>query len=326
MHMYRQTRRFVVGADGGFDLFGKSWNWESYFEHGESDTSYKIYNMPLSNAPVDPTTGKVNQNFSRFNLAQDAVVNGQGNIVCRNTIAQTFGCVPYNVFGTDPINSGAQAYFDNQNANGGSTNGNNVIQTNRQEAFSFSVNGSPIEDWAGPVAVAAGYEYREEHYSQRADPYAAGISASTPATLTEPCTDPFVDCGTTSYGALGAYNAGNYHNGRGTYHVNEVFLEVGVPLLNDTFWGKMDLDIAGRHARYSTAGDANTWKGGYHLGYAGPRRAPACPAVPRRSRPQPVGTVLPAIRPERFDQQRLRQRSCAGSGRDRNAQSLHRQR
>jgi len=134
--------------------------------------------------------------------------------------------------------------------------------TNRQESFAFSVNGSPIEDWAGPVAVAAGYEYREEHYSQRADPYAAGVSASTPPTAVEPCTDPFIDCGLTSFGPIGAYNAGNYHNGRGTYHVNEVFLEVGVPLLNDQFWGKMDLDLGGRHARYSTAGDANTWKVG----------------------------------------------------------------
>jgi iron complex outermembrane receptor protein len=262
MHIYRQTRRAVVGADGQFNLFGKAWNWDSSFEHGESDTSYKIYNMPLSNAPVDPGTGKVNANFSRFNLAQDAVLNASGNIVCRSTLAQSYGCVPYNPFGSNPINSGAQAYFDNQNGPGGSTNGNNVIQTNRQEAFSFSVNGSPMEDWAGPVAVAAGYEYREEHYSQRADPYAAGVSASTPPTLTEPCTDPFVDCGLSSYGAIGAYNAGNYHNGRGTYHVNEAFLEVGVPLLNDSFWGKMDLDIAGRHARYSTAGDANTWKVG----------------------------------------------------------------
>jgi iron complex outermembrane receptor protein len=262
MHIYRQTRRYTVGGDGGFNLFGKDWRWESYFEHGESDTSIKIYNMPLSNAPVDPTTGLVNQNLSRFNLSQDAVYNGAGNIVCRNTVAQQYGCVPWNPFGNDTVNSGAQAYFDNQNGQGGSTNGNNVIMSNRQEAFSFSVNGSPIEDWAGPVAVALGVEYREEHYSQRADPYAAGLSASTPATFTEPCTDPFVDCGQSTFGNIGAYNAGNYHNGRGTYHVNEAFVELGVPLLNDQFWGKMDLDVGGRHARYNTAGDANTWKVG----------------------------------------------------------------
>jgi outer membrane receptor protein involved in Fe transport len=283
MHIFRQTRRYTTGANGGLGFLGTKWRWETYFEHGESDTSIKIQNMPLSNAPnvtlIDnvgltaaPTNAPVgvSQNYSRFNLAQDAVYNAAGNIVCRNTIAQTFGCVPFNPFGQDPINSGAQAYFDNQNGQGGSTNGNNIIMSNRQEAFSFSLNGSPIEDWAGPVAVALGYEYREEHYSQRADPYAGGISNSTPPTFTEPCTDPFVDCGLTTLSliqgdyhvGLGSYNAGNYHSGRGTYHVNEMFLEIGVPLINDSFWGKADLDLGGRHARYSTAGDANTWKVG----------------------------------------------------------------
>jgi outer membrane receptor protein involved in Fe transport len=261
MFLVRTMRRYVVGGDGSFDVFGKTWGWDSYFQHGETDTSIKIYNMPLSGAPVNPATGKIDNNVSRFNLAQDAVVDGSGNIVCRNTVAQLNGCVPFNPFGVD-VSRGAMAYFDNQNGPGGTTSGPTAIQTQRQEAFSFSVNGSPIEDWAGPVAVAAGYEYREEHYSQRADPYSAGVSASTPATVNEPCTDPFVDCGLTTLGSLGAWNAGNYHNGVGTYHVNEVFLEVGVPLINDSFWGKADLDIAGRHARYSTAGDANTWKVG----------------------------------------------------------------
>ncbi|MDB5739154.1 MAG: TonB-dependent receptor, partial [Alphaproteobacteria bacterium] len=262
MFLLRTQRRFVVGGDGSFDVFGKSWNWDSYFQHGETDTSIKIYNMPLSGAPLDPATGKVNNGLSRFNLAQDAVVDASGNIVCRNTTAQLYGCVPYSPFGTGNISQAAIAYFDNQNGPGGTTVGPSAIQTQRQEAFSFSVNGSPIEDWAGPIAVAAGYEYREEYYTQRADPYSAGISASTPATVNEPCTDPTVDCGQVIAGGLGAWNAGNYHNGRGNYHVNEVFVEFGVPLLNDSFWGKADLDIAGRHARYSTAGDANTWKVG----------------------------------------------------------------
>jgi outer membrane receptor protein involved in Fe transport len=261
MFLMRTQRRFVAGGDGIFDVFGKSWKWDSYFQHGETDTSIKIENMPLSGAPINPTTGKVDNTASRFNLAQDAVVNAGGQIVCRNTIAQLNGCVPFNPFG-GTLTPGQVAYFDGQNGPGGTTIGPTAIQTQRQEAFSFSVNGAPIEDWAGPIAVAMGYEYREEHYSQRSDPYSGGITASTPATVNEPCTDPFVDCGTTSNGSLGAWNAGNYHDGRGTYHVNEVFLEVGVPLVNDTFWGKMDLDLAGRHARYSTAGDANTWKVG----------------------------------------------------------------
>jgi len=264
MFLMRTMRRFVVGGDGSFDLFGKSWTWDSYFQHGETDTSIKIYNMPLSGAPVVTvgTTTAVNGQFSRFNLAQDAVFNSAGQIVCRNTVAQAFGCVPFNPFGGGTVTPGQIAYFDGQNGPGGTTIGPTAIQTQRQEAFSFNVNGSPIEDWAGPVAVALGYEYREEHYSQRSDPYSGGISSSTPATVNEPCTDPFIDCGQTTFGSLGAWNAGNYHDGNGTYHVNEAFLEVGVPLINDTFWGKADLDLAGRHARYSTAGDANTWKVG----------------------------------------------------------------
>jgi outer membrane receptor protein involved in Fe transport len=260
MFLTRTMRRFVVGGDGTFDLFGKSWSWDSYFQHGETDTSIKIYNMPLSGAPV--VNGATNNAFSRFNLAQDAVLNGAGQIVCRNTVAQSFGCVPFNPFSGSALTPGQIAYFDGQNGPGGTTIGPTAIQTQRQEAFSFAVNGSPIEDWAGPVAVAAGYEYREEHYSQRSDPYSGGITSSTPATVNEPCTDPFIDCGLTTAGSLGAWNAGNYHDGRGTYHVNEVFAEVGVPLLNNAFWGKADLDVAARHARYSTAGDANTWKVG----------------------------------------------------------------
>jgi outer membrane receptor protein involved in Fe transport len=260
MFLLRTMRRFAVGGDGTFDLFGKTWQWDSYFQHGETDTSIKIYNMPLSGAPN--AFGSVNGQLSRFNLAQDAVYNSVGQVVCRNTIAQSFGCVPFNPFSGTALTPGQIAYFDGQNVPGGTTIGPSAIMTQRQEAFSFAVNGSPINNWAGPVSVAAGYEYREEHYSQRADPYSAGVTASTPATINEPCTDPFVDCGLTSQGSLGAWNAGNYHNGAGTYHVNELFVEFGVPLINDQFWGKADLDIAGRHARYSTAGDANTWKVG----------------------------------------------------------------
>jgi outer membrane receptor protein involved in Fe transport len=269
MFLTRTLRRFVIGGDGTFNVFGKDWTWDSYFQHGETDTSIKIYNMPLSGAPnvllTDPNTGKpvgISGLYSRFNLAQDAVFNPAGQIVCRNTVAQAYGCVPFNPFGGGTLTPGQVAYFDGQNGPGGTTIGPVAIQTQRQEAFSFAVNGSPIDDWAGPVSVATGYEYREEHYSQRSDPYSGGVSASTPATVNQPCTDPFVDCGLTSAGSLGAWNAGNYHDGNGTYHVNEVFIEFGVPLLNDSFWGKADLDIAGRHARYSTAGDANTWKVG----------------------------------------------------------------
>jgi len=238
--IHRSLRRYVVGGNGAFDLLGKKWSWESYFQHGESGSGVKIENEALSN---------------RYNLAMDAIQMPSGQVVCRNTTARSFGCVPLNPFGTITPAPAAINYIDNQSYS--TTLGPTSIVTQRQEAFSFVVNGSPFDTWAGAVSVATGYEYREEYYTQRVDPYAGGITASTPATAAEPCLDPSVDCVNGN-----SWNAGNFHNGRGNYHVNEVFAEFGVPLLNDSFWGKADLSLAGRHARYSTAGDANTWKVG----------------------------------------------------------------
>jgi len=135
---------------------------------------------------------------------------------------------------------GAIAYvFGSNGTNGPGVNdnesiGSDGIQTDRQDAFSMIVNGSPIEDWAGAISVAAGYEYREENYTQVGDPYGAGISPVSPATAAEPCTDPAIICG---FGAVGnnggAWVAGDYHNGHGTYHVNEGFVEFGIPLINN---------------------------------------------------------------------------------------------
>jgi outer membrane receptor protein involved in Fe transport len=238
--LHRSMRRFVVGGDGAFNLFDKKWTWESYFQHGETGSGVRVHNEALNN---------------RYNLAMDAVQASNGQIVCRDATARSFGCVPFNPFGTGAPSASSIAYMDNQSYS--TTLGPSAVVTQRQEAFSFVLNGSPVETWAGPVSVATGYEYREEFYTQRVDPYAGGLSASTPATIAEPCTDPSVDCVNGN-----SWNAGNFHDGRGIYHVNEAFVELGVPLLNDKFWGKIDLSLAGRVAKYSTAGQANTWKVG----------------------------------------------------------------
>ena len=135
--------------------------------------------MPLSN---------------RYNLAMDAIQDPTtGNIVCRDPNARAQGCVPFNPFGNSTISPAALAYVDNMGIDNKA--GPWAIFTQRQEAFSFSVNGTPIEDWAGKIAVAAGIEYREEEFTSRADPYSTGVSSSVSASLVEPCTDPSINCG-----------------------------------------------------------------------------------------------------------------------------------
>ena len=202
MHIFRQTRRFVVGGDGSSTCSARTGTGTTYFEHGETDTSVKIYNMPLSNTPVNPATGNAGYHacsrastWRRTRWSMPPAISSAATPSPRPLAA----CP--SIPSAPTINPASHAYFDNQNGPGRPASALSSIQTNRQESFSFALNGSPFGDWAGPVAVAAGYAYREEHYSQRSDPYAAGVTASTPATVNEPCTDPFVDCGLTSPGA-----------------------------------------------------------------------------------------------------------------------------
>ena len=249
VNLTRDQRRFVLGGDGAFTLFGTDLTWDSNFEHGEADTTIRILNEPLKN---------------RFNLAQDAIQDPVTGVVeCRDANARANGCVPYNPFTTTPASQATVAYIDNQN-NGSKIGGPLAEQYIRQDAFDFDVNASPIEDWAGKVTVVAGYDYRNEYFAQTADPYAGGITASTPANSIYSCTDPSIDCVASSatHTNPGNWNAGNYTSGGGNFHVNEVFAEFGVPLWNDNTFGKIDADIAGRFERYSTAGDISAWKVG----------------------------------------------------------------
>jgi outer membrane receptor protein involved in Fe transport len=56
--------------------------------------------------------------------------------------------------------------------------------------------------------------------------------------------------------------AGNYHNGRGSYSVKELYLEGNLPVLKSTTWGEANINLAARATKYSTSGNANTWKVG----------------------------------------------------------------
>jgi outer membrane receptor protein involved in Fe transport len=250
----RDMRRFVVGGEGGFSIFGSDWAWDSYAELGQNDVSIRLLNMPLKN---------------RYNLAIDAIQDPvTGAIECRDPVARANGCVPYNPFTTSAPSPAAIAYIDNQ-SNGARNAGQLARQVMEQDAFSLNFSSTPVEDWAGKISIATGFDYRQEKFWQQADPYAGGITASTPASFNQPCTDPSIDCvasGTIVNGTAhvnpGNWNAGNYTSGQGNYHVWELYLESGIPLINDSTFGKADLDIAGRFERYSTAGDIVTWKVG----------------------------------------------------------------
>ncbi len=201
---------------------------------------------------------------NRYNLAIDAIQDPvSGQIVCRDPVARANGCVPYNPFTTSAPNPAAIAYIDNQQ-NGTKNAGQIARQVMRQEAFSINFSGSPLELWAGKLSTAFGFDYREEAFSQQANPFAGGITASTPTSFNQSCTDPSIDCLASgpSHVNPGNWNAGNYTSGQGNYHVWELYVDTGVPLLDTPEFGKVAAELAGRFERYSTAGDTTTWKVG----------------------------------------------------------------
>lgn len=228
----RTQRRFVVGAEGKFALFGKDWSYDTYITHGENKTNLDAYNMTINR---------------RYNAAIDAVRAPNGQIVCRNPVAVANGCVPLNIIGNNPVDPAAWAYIAPEN-------GPRQRTTQSQDVGSFNINGEAFEGWAGPIALATGAEYRREKYRVRGDAYGNGVGPDSPNNAMYPA-DPLLDnvVGNNWY-------AGNFHNGQGSYNVREAYVELNIPILKSDTWGEANLNLADRETKYSTAGSVGSWK------------------------------------------------------------------
>lgn len=205
----RTTSRFVLGAQGELSA---DWGFEAYVTHGETKLEQINYN-----------------NLMRTNFAQsvDAIVDANGNIVCRDVVARANGCVPTSLFGDNAINQGARDWFNTTSYS---------HSTIRQQVANASVNNSAIFELpAGNVGFSAGVEYRNEE------------SESVP--------DRFAATGATFLNSL------QYM--RGEFDVKEAFTEISIPLLADIpLVQDLTFDAAVRYADYSTIGDATSWKTG----------------------------------------------------------------
>ncbi len=238
LHSLRTTRRYTVGAEGDFKALGTDWNWNSYFSHGENDVSIKVRGITL-----------IPNLFS----AIDSVLDPFGRAVCRSAAARAEGCVPLDPFGTTPGQAQKDWVYGGQKFGPGP----NQISNMRQDVVDFVVSGSPFELWAGKVSLATGATWRREAYDVRGDGAGNGTAGGPNNAPGSACVDPLLNC-------LNGNNwyAGNFHNANGEYDVREAFVELNVPLIDSPHWGVADINIAGRHAKYSSAGDANTWKVG----------------------------------------------------------------
>lgn len=228
----RRQYRFVGGLKGKAEIFGDNWTYDLYYEHGINVTDINVDNISLN---------------GRYTQAVNAVrLNGE--IVCADAAARASGCQPINIFGNNRPSAAALAYIVPENG---------PFQHTRQtqDAAAASISGTPIDLWAGPLAIAAGIEWRQEAYRVRADAYGAGVSDLSPNNAAYPADPSLLATGNNWY-------AGNYKNGSGKYNVVESFLELNLPLIDSPVVGRANLNGAGRATRYSTSGVVYAWKVG----------------------------------------------------------------
>ena len=233
-YVTNKTPRGVIALEGDIPDFGmgSNWKWDAHALYGKNHYVANYLNTQVAGNGT-PATGA--QVVSRVTLALDAVAvtaanvgtSGLpiGSIQCRSTLtAPTNGCVPYNPFGPDAATKANRNYINN--------NGLNVVDY-KQTDVAFNISGEPFALPAGPVAIAAGGEYRNESENLKGDFYAN----------------------------VNAYATGNAPSFFGKYNVKEVYGELNAPIFKDQAFAKaLNVQGAIRYADYSTVGSQTTWK------------------------------------------------------------------
>jgi outer membrane receptor protein involved in Fe transport len=207
----RDTFRIATGVKGTFDLAG-AWNYEVFGAYGQTKEAQQ-------------STGQVN--VLNFRNALEAIPGANGTAVCRDANAVAQGCVPISVFGYNSISPEALKYV---------TAPGSLSTRTTQKLAGASISGEPFALPAGPLGIAAGWEWRQEY------------SSAIPDALTQ-----------------AGLNAGNATPPTsGEFSVKEVYLETRVPLLKDAPFAKsLSLLSAVRHGDYSTVGSTNSWNAGF---------------------------------------------------------------
>jgi iron complex outermembrane receptor protein len=186
----REVQRYVIGAEGKTEAFGRPATWNVYGQYGRAELREQLRNV---------------MNLARMNAATDAVFAG-GTIACRvNTDANPAndapGCVPLNRLGVGVADPAAVRFVLGDPYRD---------ETVEQWVTGANVAFNPFATWAGDVSLALGAEYRREK-----------ITGFVPAEF-----QPVV----TQTSTANAWSVGNYLPTNGSYDVKEAYLETVVPL------------------------------------------------------------------------------------------------
>ncbi|WP_034156664.1 TonB-dependent receptor plug domain-containing protein [Sphingomonas sp. ERG5] len=227
----RKVQRYVIGAEGQFQAFGKAAHWDVYAQYGRTDMREQLTN-------IQNTQKMLNAVDSVFAPAGNPGGYAPGSIQCRiNVDAITTNddkaCVPLNRLGIGVANPAAFGY----------ALGNPYRdEVAKQKVAGANLSLTPFATWAGDVSIAVGGEYREE-----------SIRGFVPAQF-QPAITALPGGGLRTDNT---WSVGNYLPTNGKYNVKEAYLETVVPLgLGLEFNGAV------RATDYSTSGYVTTWKAG----------------------------------------------------------------
>jgi len=214
----RDTFRVVGGLQGSFS--NENWHYDAFYAYGQTKEA-------------QTSSGQVN--VLNFRNALEAIadvedVDNDGDVaeaICRDPNARLQQCVPVNVFGYDSFTPGAVNYIQAPGS---------LATFTSQRLIGANLTGALFEMPAGPLAIAAGVEYREEASDSEFDPLTqAGLNAGNAIPPT-----------------------------RGEFDVREVYLEGSVPILSEVpFADQLTLRAAVRASDYSTVGNTLSWNGGF---------------------------------------------------------------
>ena len=226
----REVQRYLIGAQGDFDAFGRQANWDVYAQYGRAELREQLRDI---------------QNIARINAARDAAFAPAGSgfpvgsIQClinvdANPNNNDPACVPLNRLGVGVANPAAIEYAL------GDPYRDQLLE---QTVVGVNFSATPFATWAGDVSIAIGAEYREEQVQGFVPPEFQPL--------------PIVDAQGRVTGASNRWSVGNYLPTFGSYDVKEAYFETVVPLgLGIEFNGAV------RATDYSTAGYVTTWKAG----------------------------------------------------------------
>ncbi len=163
--------RFVGGLKGDVDVLGRKINWDGSFNYGRSEAyaqQYDIWDEAFENAidaVVDPATG---------NIVCNVTLNPPPPAAGGRVDTAVSGCVPLNLFGQGNQSQAARDFV---------TKAINQSTLLTQRDIQLNANSSVFDEWAGPVKLALGFEYRQETGDFQVDGFTeAGLGRSSAVT------------------------------------------------------------------------------------------------------------------------------------------------